>query len=456
MDGDLAGRMQAADLTRVLAARAAGLGADELPAPVRELARQCVLDYLGCAVAGAGDPLVRLLLDEMIEAGGPGQAGIVGHAERLPVLAAALVNGAAGHALDFDDVNLAMPGHPSVAILPALLALAELKGSSGREVVTAFVAGYETACRIGMALQPGHYALGFHSTATLGSFGAAAACARLLGLDGDQTATALGIAGTQAAGLKSQFGTMCKPFHAGKAAQNGLIAARLAARGFSSRADLLECDQGFAATHGPDFSPEAALATPEDGFYILANLFKYHAACYMTHAPIETARRVRRDHGLSPERIAGVTLRLDAGCDRICNIPAPVDGLQSKFSLRQTVAMALAGIDTASLGAYSEQNARDPALIGLRERVALDFHAGWPSTLAEIEVTLDDGRRVSARYDAGIPATDIAEQGERLAAKFDALVEPVLGGPRSRELRQMAAGLDGLADIGDLGRLAAG
>jgi hypothetical protein len=133
-----------------------------------------------------------------------------------------------------------------------------------------------------------------------------------------------------------------------------------------------------------------------------------------------------------------------------------VDGLQSKFSLRQTVAMALAGIDTASLGAYSEQNARDPALIGLRERVALDFHAGWPSTLAEIEVTLDDGRRVSARYDAGIPATDIAEQGERLAAKFDALVEPVLGGPRSRELRQMVAGLDGLADIGDLGRLAAG
>ena len=456
MDGDLAGRMQAADLTRVLAARAAGLGADELPAPVRELARQCVLDYLGCAVAGAGDPLVRLLLDEMIEAGGPGQAGIIGHAERLPVLAAALVNGAAGHALDFDDVNLAMPGHPSVAILPALLALAELRGSSGREVVTAFVAGYETACRIGMALQPGHYALGFHSTATLGSFGAAAACARLLGLDGDQTATALGIAGTQAAGLKSQFGTMCKPFHAGKAAQNGLIAARLAARGFSSRADLLECDQGFAATHGPDFSPEAALATPEDGFYILANLFKYHAACYMTHAPIETARRVRRDHGLSPERIAGVTLRLDAGCDRICNIPAPVDGLQSKFSLRQTVAMALAGIDTASLAAYSEQNARDPALIGLRERVALDFHAGWPSTLAEIEVTLDDGRRVSARYDAGIPATDIAEQGERLAAKFDALVEPVLGGPRSRELRQMVAGLDGLADIGDLGRLAAG
>ena len=194
---------------------------------------------------------------------------------------------------------------------------------------------------------------------------------------------ALGIAGTQAAGLKSQFGTMCKPFHAGKAAQNGLLAARLAARGFSSRTDLLECVQGFAATHGPDFSPEAALAAPADGFHILANLFKYHAACYMTHAPIETARQARREHGLSPDQIAGITLRLDAGCDRICNIPAPVDGLQSKFSLRQTVAMALAGIDTASLGAYSEENARDPALIRLRERMTHRFSARlavrpWP------------------------------------------------------------------------------
>jgi 2-methylcitrate dehydratase PrpD len=456
MDGDLVGRTQAMDLTRLLAERTAGLGWDDLPAPVCELARQCILDYLGCAVAGAGDPLVRLLLDEMMEAGGSPQASIIGRHRRLPASAAALVNGAAGHALDYDDVNLAMPGHPSVAILPGLLALAEVENSSGREIIAAFVAGYETACRIGMALQPGHYALGFHSTATIGSFGAAAACARLLGLDARATAVALGIAGTQAAGLKSQFGTMCKPFHAGKAAQNGLLAARLAARGFSSRADLLECVQGFAATHGPDFSPEAALATPEHGFYLFANLFKYHAACYMTHAPIECARQVRRDHRPTPDRIAAITLRLDAGCDRICNIPAPVDGLQSKFSLRQTVAMALAGVDTASLAAYSEETARDPKLIRLREMVALDFHDGWPSTLAEIEVALADGRRLSARHDAGIPAADIGEQGLRLADKFDALVEPVLGAPRARELRQMVAGLDRLSEIAGLGRLTAG
>src|SRR5882757_207620 len=296
--------MHGTDLTQVLASKAAALDYDDLPTPARELARQCVLDYFGVALAGAGDELVLMLLDEMAAAGGAPQASLIGHETRLPALAAALVNGAAAHALDYDDVNMAMPGHPSVAILPGLLALAELRRSSGPEVITAFVAGYETACRIGAALQPGHYNLGFHSTGTIGAFGAAAACARLLGLDAEATAMALGIAGTQAAGLKSQFGTMCKPFHAGKAAQNGLLAARLAARGFSSRPDIIECVQGFASTHGPDFSPEAALATPEAGLHIFANLFKYHAACYLTHAPIECARRLCDQHRLTPEAVA--------------------------------------------------------------------------------------------------------------------------------------------------------
>ena len=444
-----------ADLTRALAERAIALCYDELPAPVRELAEQCILDYLGVAIAGSQDPLVRILLDEMAEAGGSPQSSIIGHSVRLPVVSAALVNGSAAHALDYDDVNMAMPGHPSVPILPGLLALAELKESSGTKVITAFVAGYETACRIGAALQPGHYNLGFHSTGTVGCFGAAAACARLLGLDAEATAMALGIAGTQAAGLKSQFGTMCKPFHAGKAAQNGLLAARLAQRGFSSRIDIVECVQGFALTHGPDFAPKAALAMPEAGFHLLANLFKYHAACYFTHAPIECARRLRVEHRLTPDMIAAITLRLDGSCERVCNIPVPVDGLQSKFSLRQTAAMALAGIDTASLDAYSAENTCDAALVGLRERVRFDWQHNWPQTLCELELELFDGRRLSTRHDAGIPAADIAEQGARLAAKFDVLVAPVLGASRARELREMISGLDNVADIRGLTRLTA-
>src|SRR5438045_2922286 len=353
MDTHISDPTVATKLTRTLAAQASGVTYEALPEPVRELARQCVLDYYGIALAGADDPLATILLDELAEAGGAAQASIIGHQAKLPALSAALVNGAIGHALDYDDVNLAMPGHPSVAILPGLIALAEQRNSTGREVVAAFVAGYETACRIGMALRPGHYDRGLHPTGTVGAFGPAAACAQLLGLDAEATARALGIAGTQAAGLKSQFGTMCKPFHAGKASQSGLLAARLAVRGFSSRPDLVECEQGFALTHGPDFDGQAALAAPANGFHIFANLFKYHAACYLTHGPIESARVLRERHGVKPEQTARMTLSLDKSCERVCNIPAPTDGLEAKLSLRQTVAMALSGIDTASLAAYS-------------------------------------------------------------------------------------------------------
>lgn len=455
MDGDLANRTQTKDLTRSLASQASATSYDALPASVRDVARQCMLDYYGVALAGADDPLAAMLLDELTEAGGNPQASLIGHATRLPALSAALINGAIGHALDYDDVNLAMPGHPSVAILPGLLALAETRQSSGREVVTAFVAGYETACRIGAALRPGHYNLGFHATGTVGVFGAAAACARLLGLDAEATTRALGIAGTQAAGLKSQFGTMCKPFHAGKASHNGLLAARLASRGFSSRPDTIECEQGFALTHGPDFHPEKALADPPGGFHSLANLFKYHAACYLTHGPIETARAVRTTHDIAPEQIAGITLKLDRSCDRVCNITAPTDGLEAKFSLRQTVAMALAGIDTASLGAYSPATARDPRLTALRNRITLDFQDRWPQAAAEIAVTLTDGRVLRASHDAGVPSADIRAQGDRLAAKFDALAEPVLGAARARELRRAIESLDTLADAGEIARLAA-
>jgi 2-methylcitrate dehydratase PrpD len=445
------------NLTRTLAAQARALTFADIPDDVRAWARQCVLDYVACTVAGARDELTDILLAEMAEQGGAPAATVVGHAARLPVLSAALVNGAAAHALDFDDVNLAMPGHPSVAILPGLLALAEARGSSGADVLTAFVAGYELQCRIGRTISPGHYdVLGFHATATVGSFGAAAACAHLLGLDDDKFALALGIAGTQAAGLKSMFGTMCKPLHAGKASYHGLLAAKLAARGFTSRADVLECAQGFAHTHSPDFHPERAMAAPPGGWHIRQNLFKYHAACYMTHAPIEAARKLRERHGVTPERIAQIRLRLDAACDRICNIPAPRTGLEAKFSLRLTTAMGLAGVDTGRLSSYSEAAAADPTLVALRDKVAFDFRDDVPSTQAEMELVLTDGTRVTALHDAGLPMTDVVAQGQRLGEKFAGLVAQVLGVEQARCLAGEIGRLDDLPDLRGLMSCCAG
>lgn len=435
-------------LTRTLAEQARTLRYADLPAEIRTLAKQCLLDTIAVSLPGAADPLTGMLLAEMEEQGGKAEATVIGHTARLPAASAALVNGAAGHALDFDDVNMAMPGHPSVAILPALLALAEARGASGEDVLTAFVAGYELQCRVGRTIAPWHYdVLGFHSTATIGSFGAAAACAHLLGLDADKFAIALGIAGTQAAGLKSMFGTMCKPLHAGKASYHGLLAAKLAARGFTSRADVLECAQGFARTHSPEFHPERALDDPSGGFYIRNNLFKYHAACYLTHAPIETARKLREQHHITPDQVAKANLQLDEACDRVCNIPAPRTGLEAKFSLRLTTAMALAGVDTGGLTAYSERTAADPTLVALRDKVGFDFRPDNGHTKATLTLELTDGRTLTAQHDSGVPASDVAEQGRRLDAKFIALAEPILGRGPADALRSDIANLDSLPDI---------
>ena len=176
--------LQANGLTKALAEQARTLTFADIPEETRAWARQCVLDYIACGVAGASDELTRILFAELSEQAGRESTTVFGQIARLPAASAALINGAASHALDFDDVNLAMPGHPSVAILPALLALAEERGASGQDALTAFVAGYELQCRVGRVLAPGHYdVLGFHATATIGSFGAAAACAHLLRLE---------------------------------------------------------------------------------------------------------------------------------------------------------------------------------------------------------------------------------------------------------------------------------
>ena len=446
--------MQSRGLTRTLAEQARALTYAAIPPETRDWARQCILDYVGCAVAGASDELTDILVAELREQGGSASATLFGHEGRLPAASAALINGASAHALDYDDVNLAMPGHPSVAILPALLALAEERGARGQDVLTAFIAGYELQCRIGRVLAPGHYdVLGFHATATVGSFGAAAACAHLLGLDAEHFATALGIAGTQAAGLKSMFGTMCKPLHAGKASYHGLMAAKLAMRGFTSRADVLECGQGFASTHSPDFHPARALETPVHGWYIRSNLFKYHAACYMVHSSIEAARKLREDHGVTPDRVESIRIALEESCDRICNIPAPMTGLEAKFSLRLAAAMGFAGIDTGRLSTYSPEVATAPDLVRLRDKVALDFRTGIPNTHAEIELLLTDGTRLTARHDSGLPATDSVEQGKRLEMKFAGLVEPVLGANRCAALIATINRFDQLETVASLTRL---
>jgi 2-methylcitrate dehydratase PrpD len=442
-------------VTAELAKRATALAWRDLPDDLIERTKQCLLDWFAVTVAGAQEELTDILVREAIEDGAKGPASLVGRSETTLPSTAALINGAASHALDYDDVNFAMHGHPTVTVVPALLALGEQRKASGRLFVESFVAGYETAGRIGRLVEPSHYDRGFHATATVGSFSATAAAGRMLGLSDTQLAVAFGIAATQAAGLKSNFGTMCKPLHAGTASEHGLRAARWAAKGFTARGDSLECDQGFAASQSNHLNTDDALGEPPSGWHLRNNLFKYHAACYMTHAPIECAKEIRLKSNFPPERVKKILLRLDAAADKVCNIPNPTTALEAKFSLRQTVAMALTGVNTASLESYSAAITQEPRIKALRDKVAIDFRTAWPHALAEMAIQLDDGTMLEARHDSGIPWTDVAKQRNALETKFDGLVTPVLGAARTKRLHDAIDRIDSLDDVGELARASA-
>lgn len=420
-------RSQPQGFTRHVARGAAETAYADLPDDVIELACDCVLDIVGVAIAASGSPLLGPVLELLRAEGGIEQATLLGIPSRSTVRGAALFNGTAAHLLDYDDVHTAMQGHPSAPMIPAILALAEERDATGRDLIAAIVAGYEAQARIGAAFGRAHYEAGFHATGTLGTFGAAAGCARLLGLSETATAHALGLAATQAAGLKCMFGTFGKPFHAGKAAENGLLAALLAANGMTCRIDALESAQGFAFTHSPAFTPEAGIATPSNGFHIRDALFKFHASCFDTHAAIENARALMAEHRFERSQVAGIEVFVDRNENEVCNIHSPASGLECKFSLRMTTAMSLAGLDTSDPGIFTDELVNNAEVRGWCDLVTVDASGNLPPSYARTVVRLNSGAVLAAEDNPDSPQTDLARQRSRLLGKFRALIAPKFG-----------------------------
>lgn len=442
----------ASGATRALVQRVRSIRYEQLPDEAREAARHCLLDFLGCALAGSREPLSEILVREVAQNEDSSQAGLIGRDERATLRSAALVNGAAAHALDFDDTHIAM-GHPSVPVLPALLALAEQSDAAGPDFLAALVAGIELECRLGLLLGPKHYAAGFHSTGTFGTFGAAAACAHLLGLDEDAWLHAMGLAGTQAAGLKSGFGTMAKPFHAGAAASAGLLAATLARGGFVAQPAILEVEQGFAATHAGGEPTAEALAAQPEHLLIRETLFKYHAACYLTHAAIEAAGALRERHGLDPEKIQSVEVRVNPALLGVCNIEAPATGLEGKFSLRATTALALLAKDTGDPALYVDATMVDPDVVALRDRVRVTTTPDFGATQARVSIETQSGKS-EHELDTGVPASDLAAQGGKLRAKFALLATPALDPSGAESLSDAVQGIEDRTSMKDFMALA--
>lgn len=423
----------ATDATALLSDWIAGLRDDDLGERAATWASHALLDWLAVAIAGSAEPLVQMLAEEYGGSGGQACTLLARGAGARPQ-DAALINGAAGHALDFDDVASRMFGHPSVPVIPAALALAQARGATGADLLRAIVVGHEVESRVGEMVGPSHYLHGFHATGTVGTLGAAAACTSLLRLDAGRTAHALGLAATQAAGLKCMFGTMAKPLHAGKAAMNGLMAAQLAARGFTANPTALECEQGFARTLAPVSRPLAPIDT-RAGFAVEATLFKYHAACYLTHSAIEAIRQLRAQHGLTLDALESMRITVALNHRGVCDIAEPDTGLALKFSLQQLATLALDGAATASLDLYTDATARDPRYAQARRRVQLVFVDAEDRNTAQVELHTRDGRRLRQSANVAVPATDLPAQWERLVAKAGAIATPVLGAARFAQMR---------------------
>ncbi|MCY4041727.1 MAG: MmgE/PrpD family protein [Gammaproteobacteria bacterium] len=396
---------------------------EDLPDDVKTVAHQCVLDWFGCALAGSREPLSGILRDEFSHR--QGRCQVLGSKLRLDPATAALLNGASGHALDYDDTSAAVGCHATAPVWPAVMAIAEEIGASGAELMTAFVVGVEIEGRIGNAIGAKHYLNGWHTTATYGTFGAAAGVAHLLKLDAGQYAKAMALAASAASGVKANFGTMTKPYHAGQAAERGLIAARLAARGFTASADAVNGKQGYVQAAGIGSVNSARLEQIADSWLILDSLFKYHAACYLTHATIDSVKGLRKQHDASS--LKGLELSVNPSILDICGICEPKTGLEGKFSLRANAALAWLGHDTSNPETYADEViCRDDVQATLAKvRVSTDESLTQMQTRVHCAT---DGNDVQEAYcDTSVPCRDLSLQGARLEAKFDALSAPLAG-----------------------------
>ena len=374
---------------------------NDIPKEVLRVLSQSIFDWVCVGNAGIKEKVSEIVREYVLEEGCIDHGSFAfGLLEDFPAHVAAMVNGTTSHALDFDDTHFCYVGHPSVAVLPATLALSEKFGLSGKSFLEASIVGLECACRIGSWLGRAHYQHGFHQTATAGTFGSTLGCCKLLGLNLEQTLNAIGIASTRASGLKSQFGTMGKPFNAGNAASSGVEAARLAGLGFVSRPDGLECNQGFSDTHsGEKLSPEVVLKNLGKSFVFESVHHKYHACCHGLHASIEAINEIKKNSKFKSDEIKSVKVVANPRWEKVCNISSPKTGLEAKFSFRQTIAMAIYGIETAILSNYSAKLCEESDLVSMRKKIHVEFSDQISDTGSTVAVQKTSGETFKASHE---------------------------------------------------------
>ena len=355
--------------------------------------KMSMIDWCGVAYAAKEEPVSKIVTKLIDEEQTKGPSRLISNGKEVSAKSAAFVNGTIGHALDYDDTHFLFTGHPTASAFPTALALGEELGSSIDEIMLAYMCGVEISTRLGHILGYSHYNKGFHQTATSGAFGATLVASKLLKLDAKQIENALGIVSTRASGLKSQFGTMGKPFHAGIAASNGIEAAKLSKLGFVSCENGIECNQGFLKTHAWDETmPEAAINGLGQDFLFPEIKYKFHACCHGLHAFLEALDELKTKNNFNPDSIEKISIQTQPSWLQVCNIDSPKTGLEAKFSYRLTAAMSLHGVDTGRLDSYNDEICFNEKIVETRDKVEVIPNDKMTNTEALIE--LKDGTEI--------------------------------------------------------------
>lgn len=378
-------------MTRDLADFVWGVKFEEFPRECVDAARRCLMDWLGVAVAGSREAMTSILLDIM-QTGGHEQATVLGRGLKTSIESATLINGAMSHVLDLDDLYHPAHIHASATLLPPILSIAENDHRSGKDLITAYVAGFEVEARIGELTGAALLEKGWHPTACLGAFGAATAVGKLLGLTPDQLVHALGIAVTNASGMVVAFGSMSKSLQVGKSASHGLLAARLAQKGFTGPPEPIGGEKGFLRTYLSLSDNHELTSGLGKGYRVTEDSFKLYASCGATHAAIDAVLEIRKKHELKMENITDISCEVWPLALRVCSHPKPETGLQGKFSVPHCVAVAL--ID-GQVGQEQFRDARvkNDDVKAIREKISVFPNEAFDDRRAFVTIRTEDGKR---------------------------------------------------------------
>jgi 2-methylcitrate dehydratase PrpD len=439
------------EVTRILARYIVNARYADIPAPVRREAVRSVLNWLGCAVGSCRHEAVDCALTALKPFSGKAEASILGREEKTDILLAALLNGISSHVFDFDDTHLPTIIHPAGPVASALFPLAEHMQVTGAELLHAFILGVETECRIGNAVYPEHYDVGWHITGTTGVFGAAAAAGKLLKLDEQQMVWALGIAGTQASGFREMFGTHCKSFHPGRAAQNGLSAAFLAKANFTSSNQVIEAKRGFANV----MSTRRDYARIAEGlgktFEVTLNSYKPFACGIVIHPAIDGCVQIKKEHGLTGAEVEKVELTVAPLVLELTGKRTPQTGLEGKFSVFHSCAVALLH-GAAGEKQYADAVVRDPKTIALRDKVDAKIDPKIRDDEVYVRITLKDGRVVEKYIEHAIGSKEVPMTDAQLDEKFHVLADDILGAEHAGQLIALTRSIETLGDAAEISR----